>query len=456
MADVLLPPLGDTVDEARVTGWLKQIGDVVAIDEPLITVETDKVETEIPSLVAGVLIEHRATEGDTVPVGAVLGVVQAEAAASMPDDAATVEDGLVLGAAPVGPPASSPDPVDVGTTSARPAAAPSGRLAPRSDRVRSPLVRRLLVEHRLDPSRIQGSGPGGRITRADVLANAGAVVAPAAAAAAVQSSTVAQARIEPSLTTATTPAVTPAVTPAARLFPDDPHWQPFSRIRKVTGERMLLSATTIPQVTTVMKVDYDNVDRARQVHKAAFRERTGRSLTYLPFVSLAVVNALAEFPLVNATVKGDGLIVHPPVHLGIAVDLDFRGLVVPVVRNAQELRLEALAARVGDLAERARDKKLGADDLSGSTFTITNPGGYGTLAGTPLVNPPEVAILCLEGISDEAVAVRTSDGSTSLAIHPIGHLSLSWDHRAMDGAYAAAFLAKIRSELEQRDWSALL
>jgi pyruvate dehydrogenase E2 component (dihydrolipoamide acetyltransferase) len=426
MVEVHLPPLGDTVEEARITSWLKQVGDSVELDEPLLLVETDKVETEIPSPVAGVLTAQLVSDGDTVDIGTLVGTVASA------DEPATP--------APEAPAARSSvdDPASV-------AAAPApgrgtGALAPRDDRVRTPIVRRLLVEHRLDPATIAGSGHGGRITRQDVVlaATARASASPAAVAVKVME-----------------PAAAPTPT-TPTSFPDDPHWQPFSRIRKVTGQRMLLSATTIPQVTTVVRVDYENVYLTRRTHGPAYKERTGQSLTYLPFVALAVVNAIADFPLVNASVKGDGLLVHPAIHLGVAVDLDFQGLVVPVVRDAQDLRLEALASRVGDVARRARAKTLGSDDLSGSTFTITNPGGFGTFAGTPLVNPPEVAILCLEGIAEEPVVVHMSDGTPSIGIHHVGHLSLSWDHRALDGAYAAAFLAKIRSELEQRAWGSLL
>ena len=440
MADVHLPPLGDTIDEARVTTWLKQVGDTVAFDEPLVSVETDKVETEIPSPLAGVLSAQLVRESETVQIGTVLAVVVGdEEAAPEPELAPPVFEhgGADAPTSFVG----VEDTADAVTTAPMPSRGGVATLAPRDNRVRTPLVRRLLVEHGIDPAAITGSGHGGRITRDDVLGAAARRAEPA---------------VTPVPTQVPVPAAAPTA-PAADPDPvDDPHWQPFGRIRKVTGQRMLLSAQTIPQVTTVMRVSYENVYRARQQYGAAFRDRTGQSLTYLPFVSMAVIRAIAEFPHVNASVVGDGLRVHPDVQLGIAVDLDFQGLVVPVIRGAQDLRIEALATRTADLASRARARRLGHDDLSGSTFTITNPGGYGTLAGTPLVNPPEVAILCVEGISEEPVVVTTSDGSKSIAIHHVGHLSLSWDHRAIDGAYAAAFLAKIRSELETRDWAALL
>jgi pyruvate dehydrogenase E2 component (dihydrolipoamide acetyltransferase) len=454
MVEVHLPPLGDTVEEARITSWLKQVGEVVALDEPLLLVETDKVETEIPSPLAGVLTAQLVGDGDTVDIGSVVATLGATDELASPVATPTAPQPLTAVSGNGAPTsyvvANDPSPAPSATPVEPPSAPGSGAgtLAPRDNRVRTPLVRRLVAEHQLDPATITGSGMGGRITRQDVLAAVSlrTTVAPTSAP---------LVPVPPATAVVPDPVETP-VAAAPASYPDDPHWQPFSRIRKVTGERMLLSATTIPQVTTVMKVDYENVYRARREHGPAFKKRTGQSLTYLPFVALAAVNAIAEFPLVNASVKGDGLRVHPAIHLGVAVDLDFQGLVVPVVRDAQELRLEAIAARVSDLAGRARAKRLGSDDLSGSTFTITNPGGYGTLAGTPLVNPPEVAILCLEGIAEEPVVVRMSDGTPSIGIHHVGHLSLSWDHRAIDGAYAAAFLARIRAELEQRAWGELL
>lgn len=451
MADVPLPPLGDTIDEARVTSWLKQVGDTVSFEEPLVSVETDKVETEIPSPLAGVLSAQVVQEGETVEVGAVLAVVRGDQEA-VPEPAPAVLEygGPDAPTSFIGVEDAVEIAVDANLGDSRPGT--MATLAPRDNRVRTPLVRKLLTEHRLDPAGIAGTGSGGRITRNDVLAAAAAQSKPDAAPVELPAL---KAGAAPAAVAVQTPVAAPS--PAAEPDPvDDPRWQPFSRIRKVTGQRMLLSAQTIPQVTTVMRVNYERVYRARQRHGAAFRERTGQSLTYLPFVSMAAIRAIEEFPHVNASVVGDGLRVHPEVHLGIAVDLDFQGLMVPVVRDAQDLRIEALATRTADLAARARNRRLGHDDLSGSTFTITNPGGFGTLAGTPLVNPPEVAILCVEGIAEEPVVVPTGDGGKSIAIHHVGHLSMSWDHRAMDGAYAAAFLARIRRELETRDWSAVL
>lgn len=448
MPEVHLPPLGETIDEARISVWLKAVGDHVRADEPFVSVETDKVETEIPAGVDGVVTALHAEEGDTVPVGSVLITVGDAAATSEPTSAPAAP--VTQAAAATAPPAPATPALPAGS-------AGSGRLAPRDARVRSPLVRRLLVEHGLDPATVTGTGPDGRIRRDDVLAAVGGAAPATQPAAPAAPAPVAPAPAAPAAAAPTpaAPAPTAAEVPTAD-FADDPRWERFPRIRKVTGQRMLLSATTIPQVTTVIELDYERVHQARARHGRAYKERTGHSLTYLPFVALATANAVREFPHVNATVQGDGLLVHSELHLGIAVDLDFKGLVVPVVRDAHELRLEALAQRMSSLAGDARAKRLGIDQLTGSTLTITNPGGYGTHSGTPLVNPPEVAILCVEGIKQQPVAVQTDDGSTALAFHHIGHLSLTWDHRAIDGAYAAAFLAKIRNEIETRDWDDLL
>ena len=455
MRDVHLPPLGDTVDEAQIVSWLRRVGEPVEVGEPLVVVETDKVQTDIPSPVAGVLQEQLVGDGETIAPGTVIARVASPA--DPPGNGAGAPDpGGLVGVSGTGAPTSLVGAPDLLTAAApgvparavAPAAlhaVPPARLRPRSASVRTPVVRRLLAEHGLDPHGMVGTGRDGRITRSDVLAAVGQPRAP-------ESTALARAAVD------AVAAPSPSLGgPAAQSSPSaDPRWQPFSRIRKVTAERMLLSATTIPQVTTVVRVDYERVHRARQAHGEAFRSRTGRSLTYLPFVALSVVDAITEFPLVNATVQGAGLVVHPAVHLGIAVDINFEGLMVPVVRDAQELRLETLAGRIAHVASLARSKKLGADDLAGGTFTITNPGGFGTLVGTPLINPPEVAILSVEGIAEEPVVVRGSDGAPALAFHHIGHLSLTWDHRAIDGAYAAAFLARIRGGLENRDWSQFL
>ena len=296
-------------------------------------------------------------------------------------------------------------------------------LAPRTDsRVRSPLVRRLLAQHSLDPATISGTGSEGRITRDDVLRMVSS--APEH----------------------------PMTTPPNTI---EGHWEKFSGIRAKTGERMLLSHATIPQVTTIISVDYENIARVRVARNPAFKSEFGFSLTYLPFIAYAVASALREYPKLNASVEDKGLRVHPNVDLGIAVDINHTGLMVPVVRTAQDLSITALARQMQELANGARERKLSMDQITGSTFTITNVGAYGTIAGTPIINPPEVAILCVEGISKQPVVVEMPDGDT-IGIHHMGALSLSWDHRAIDGAYAGEFLARTRTILQTTDWSHLV
>jgi len=309
----------------------------------------------------------------------------------------------------------------------------------------SPVVRRLIAENDLDPDEIAGTGYQNRITRDDVLAHldrgaAGAGPRPAA----------------PRSSTATAPAAAapPAPQPAASTASSDADQVvPFSNIRRRTAEHMVRSLETSAHVLTVIEVDFDNVDRVRLAAKDRWKEEEGFSLTYLPFVSRAVIDAIRDFPHVNASVDGNSLIVHRAVHLGFAVDLSFEGLIVPVIHDADAKRMRGLGRELADLAARARAKKLNADEISGGTFTITNPGGYGTLLTAPVINQPNVAILSTDGVKKRPVVVELSDGSDAIAIHPVGNLALSFDHRAFDGAYASAFVARVRDILENRDWS---
>ena len=310
-------------------------------------------------------------------------------------------------------------------------------------RVLSPVVRRLIAENNLDPDDIAGTGYQNRITRDDVLAHldrgaAGASPRPSPATPAPT----------PARPAATAPAgaSTAAGTTADQVLP-------FSNIRRRTAEHMVRSLDTSAHVLTVIEVDFDNVDRVRTAAKAKWKEEEGFSLTYLPFVSRAVIDAIRDFPHVNASVDGDSLVVHRAVHLGFAVDLNFEGLIVPVIHDADAKRMRSLACELADLAARARAKKLNADEISGGTFTITNPGGYGTLLTAPVINQPNVAIVSTDGVKKRPVVVELPDGSDAIAIHPVGNLALSFDHRAFDGAYASAFIARVRDILEARDWS---
>jgi len=290
------------------------------------------------------------------------------------------------------------------------------------------MVRRMVTDAGLDPASIAGTGVGGRITRGDVraaidLRGGGGAPAPP------------------------TPAAGPVVTAG-----EGDTAVPLSNIRLRTGEHMVRSKSTSPHVLTAVEVDFENVERARREVGKAWKDAEGFSLTYLPFIARAVVDALEEFPHLNASVGDGELIVHDRVNLAIAVDLDFDGLLAPVVRDAHEKRLAAIAHDIRDLADRARSKKLSADEISGGTFTLTNPGQYGTLMQFPLINQPQVAILSTDGVARKPVVVTDEEGGESIAIHSVGVLALAWDHRAFDGAYAAAFLAALREILETRDW----
>jgi 2-oxoglutarate dehydrogenase E2 component (dihydrolipoamide succinyltransferase) len=340
----------------------------------------------------------------------------------------------------------------------------------------SPVVRRLITEHDLDPADIPGTGEGGRITRSDVLAyidkrggGRPASEEPAAAAAAeappAQAPPAAPAPEAPAPPAREAPAApapaarapeapadeAPAAAPAASR-PAGDEVIPFDNIRRRTAEHMVRSKATSPHVLTAVEVDFDAVERARAEAKEEWKAKEGFSLTYLPFVARAVCDALAEFPRLNASVDGESLVVHGAVNLGIAVDLGEKGLIVPVVKAADGKRLRQIAREVRELAERARNRKLTPDDVTGGTFTITNPGPFGTLISAPVINQPQVAILSTDGVRKRPVVVETPSGD-AIAIHPVGVLAMSWDHRANDGAYTAAFLNRLREIIETRDWA---
>ena len=396
MADVLLPQLGEAITEGTITRWFKQVGDTVRLDEPLYEVSTDKVDAEVPSPLEGVLLEIVANEGAVVEVGALLARMDA-------GDGAGSDAGTAEAAAEVAPPpaaASSREPAVA--VPAPPPAQPTG-----ATRLLSPVVRRLLADHGLDPARVTGTGLGGRITRADV----------------------------------------------ERFLRENPDVaEPFNPIRRRTGSHMVASKSTSPHVLTAMEVDYEGVETVRQAHRAAWREAEGSSLTYLPFIVRAVVEAIADYPRINASVGDDELIVHGDVNLAVAVDLDFQGLVAPVLRRVDSLSLTDIARGIVDMAGRARSRRLVPDDLAGGTFTVTNPGQYGTMFQFPIINQPQVAILSTDGVSRKPVVVVDEGGEESIAIHSVGVLALAWDHRAFDGAYAAAFLGRVRQVIETRDW----
>ncbi len=487
MADVTLPQLGETVTEGTITQWFKSVGDSVAADEPLFEVSTDKVDTEVPSPIAGVLTEIRAQEGETVDVGTVIAVIGdsdgAEASAPEPETPAPAAEQAPAEPAPAPAPAAeapaAPPPAEPAPAAAAPPPppapaaapatspeqpAPAAATAPAGDnRLLSPVVRRLINDNGLDPDQITGTGPGGRITRDDVLdhldAGGGSQPAPAPAAAPAASPAPAAAPAAPAQAPATqAPATQAPAAAAARPAPSVTAGErdsavKLSKIRKLTGEHMVMSKATSPHAFSVVEVDYANVDVARSRVKADWKAHHGFSLTYLPFISRAVIDALAEFPHLNASVSGDELIVHDYVDLGIAVDLDYEGLLAPVIRDADTKRLAALAGEISDLANRARSRKLTPDEISGGTFTLSNNGSAGSVLTMPIINQPQVAIISTDAVVRKPVVTTGSDGGEAIAIHPVGNLAMSWDHRAFDGAYAARFLARVKEILETKDWS---
>lgn len=450
MADVTLPQLGETVTEGTITRWFKKVGDSVKADEPLFEVSTDKVDTEVPSPIAGTLVEIRVPEGETVPVGAVIAVVSesASGSSSAPPAAPAPAPVAAPAPAPVAAPAPAPAPAPVVAPAPAPAPAPVAAPAPvpapaaatQSDsRLLSPVVRRLVAEHSLDVDLIKGTGLGGRITREDVLDHIDSLASRAPAPVQVPS---APAVAQP---LATVPA--PVVRSGER---DDV--VPLSKIRQMTGAHMVMSKSVSPHAFSVVEVDYVNVDNTRRRVKADFAASEGFSLTYLPFIARAVIDAFEEFPHMNASISGSDLVVHRYVDLGIAVDLEGQGLLAPVVRSAENKRLKAIAREIRDLADRAKSRKLGPGEIQGGTFTISNNGSAGSVLTMPIINQPQVAILSTDAIVRKPVVVDVPGSGESIAIHPVGHLAMSWDHRAFDGAYAAGFLVKVKSILETRDW----
>ncbi len=390
-----MPQLGETVVEGTVTAWLKQPGDAVRADEPLFEVETDKVATQIPAPASGVLASVLVGTGTTARVGARLAVIEEPGARATRPSLAVQEAPLATA------PAVAPHPL-----------LPPAPRAPGGDRLPlSPLVRRLLAERKLDPSTLHGTGKYGRITPEDVRRTACA-------------------------------APRPERTSVPTAGPDD-HTVPFSRLRRLTAAHMLRSKALSPHAVQAVEVDFLSVEAARQ----------RASLSYLPFVARSVCVALAEFPHINASVGQDGLIVHRRIHLGIAVDLGFEGLVIATVRDADRLALRPLAREIGRLAEAARKGGLAPDEAAGSTYTLSNSGSFGTFFSVPIINQPQVAILSLDGVRKRPVVLESADGDT-LAVRPVGVLAQCFDHRAFDGAYAAAFLRRLRQVLESTNWAA--
>ena len=436
--EVKMPALGESVTEGTVSSWLKAVGDTVEADEPLLEVATDKVDTEVPSPASGVLLEIRVPEDETVEVGTVLAIIGSPSA--------------VPSAAPA--PAATPEaPAPTAVPSAVPAAAPSAPIpamaaapapaAPVSSGATgsyvTPIVRKLARDKGVDLSTVAGTGVGGRIRKQDVEAAAKAVEeARAAAAAAAQA-----------------PAPAAAAKPAAAKPEVDTtlrgSTEKMSRLRQVIAERMIDSLQTSAQLTTVVEVDVTRVAALRARAKNDFLAKNGTKLTFLPFFVQAATEALKAHPKINASIEGKNVTYHDVEHVGIAVDTP-RGLLVPVVKNAGDLNIPGLAKRINDLAARTRDNKVNPDELSGSTFTITNTGSGGALFDTPIINQPEVAILGLGAIQRQPRVIKDADGGEVIAIRSVCYLALSYDHRLVDGADAARYLMTVKKRLEEGDF----
>jgi 2-oxoglutarate dehydrogenase E2 component (dihydrolipoamide succinyltransferase) len=416
-----MPALGESVTEGTVTRWLKNVGDSVAVDEALLEVSTDKVDTEIPSPVAGTLISIDVAVDSTVPVGARLAVIGGASAVAAPAATPTPQPvaapvAPVVVAAPTPPPAA---PVAAAPVAAAPVAQPQ-------DSYITPIVRKLASELGVNLATVKPTGIGGRIRREDVEAAAKpATSAPVTSAAPSAPRT--------SSPVATSPLRGTTVT--------------MSRLRKVIAARMVESLAVSAQLTTVIEVDVTKIARLRDRAKASFEAREGVKLSFLPFFSVAVCEALKQHPVLNSSVEGDQIIYHGAEHLGIAVDTE-RGLLVPVIANAGDLNMGGVARKISDLAARTRDNKVNPDELSGGTFTITNTGSRGALFDTPIINQPQVAILGLGAIVKRPMVVRGEDGGETIAIRSMVYLALSYDHRVVDGADAARFLVTLKERLE--------
>jgi 2-oxoglutarate dehydrogenase E2 component (dihydrolipoamide succinyltransferase) len=431
---VSMPALGESVTEGTVTRWLKKVGDQITVDEPLLEVSTDKVDTEIPSPATGTVLSIDVAVDATVAVGARLASIGvssgAPAQAPAPTPAAPKPTAPVVQApvqvAPVTPPPAAPAPV-----------APITSTAPvrNDDSYVTPIVRKLAAEAGVNLATIKGTGVGGRIRKEDILA------AVPAAATAPSAQVISNAPVS-SASTSSAPKAPIAVSPLRGTSVT------MTRLRKVIADRMVESLKISAQLTTVIEVDVTKIDRLRKAAKESFESREGVKLTYLPFFAVAVCEALKQHPVLNSIVEGDQITYHSAEHLGIAVDTE-RGLLVPVVKDAGDLNMGAIARKIVDVAARTRDNKITPDELGGGTFTITNTGSRGALFDTPIINQPQVAILGLGAVVKRPMVVKGADGGETIAIRSMVYLALSYDHRVVDGADAARFLVTLKERLEE-------
>lgn len=435
--EIVMPQMGESITEGTVSKWLKTVGDKIDKDEALLEISTDKVDAEVPSPAAGTLLSINVQEGETVEVGAVLALVGAEggavAPAPKPETPATVAEAPK--AEPVAPPVQ-----------AKAAAASSGSSNGNAtlDELRrtksSPLVRNIAKEHGIDITRIPGSGISGRVTKDDIMSflETGAALRP-------QDLLVKGA---PAMPTASMPAKVSTFTPPSTAATMDDRVEKMSVMRKKIAEHMTFSKQTSAHVTSVYEIDMTNVAKFRTANQADFQAKFGTKLTFMPFIFQAVTAAIREHRIVNSQIDGENIVYKGDINLGMAVALDW-GLLVPVIKNAQTLSLSEFAVKANDLADRARTKKLSPDEVQGGTFTITNPGVFGGLFGTPIINQPQVAILCVGTIEKRAKVMTSPEGDDYIAIRQMAYFALTYDHRIVDGADAEKFLAYLKEYLEK-------
>lgn len=437
--EVVMPQMGESITEGTVSKWLKAVGDTIEKDEPLLEISTDKVDAEVPSPAAGKLLSITVQEGETVEVGSVLALVGAEGASSVPTPKSQVQSTQELESIVEPAKGQTPGqqlPVAVSAT------ANGGNGSVSVDELRrtksSPLVRNIAKEHGIDISRIPGSGLSGRVTKKDILSfiETGAALRP--------EDLLKKGASAPSFTTQ--PARSDYSAPPVVTAVGD-RVEKMSVMRKKIAEHMTFSKQTSAHVTSVYEIDMTNVAKFREENKREFQARYGTKLTYMPFIFQAVTNAIRKYPVVNAQVDGESIIYKGDINLGMAVALDW-GLIVPVIRKADTLSLSGLALTANDLADRARVKKLNPDEVTGGTFTITNPGVFGGLYGTPIINQPQVAILCVGTIEKRPKVFTSPEGDDYIAIRQMAYFALTYDHRIVDGADGEKFLSFMKEYLE--------
>jgi pyruvate dehydrogenase E2 component (dihydrolipoamide acetyltransferase) len=462
--DVVMPQMGVSVSEGTITKWSKQVGDQIAADETLLEISTDKVDTEVPSPATGVVTEILVQEGETVEVGTVLARIGDEGSAAAPaPEAPAPEAAPPAPEAPVAPTQPAADAAEASASEGSTPAAEPEQLeqtaAPAGDNGRSfvsPVVARMAAEHGIDPAQVPGTGNGGRVTKKDIQAfiEAGGQ----AAAPAQPAPPVAPAAPAPAAAPAATPppaAAVPSPEPAAPSTAPGESFEPLSAMRRGIAEHMRRSLDTSAHVTSAIEVDMSKVSAIRAKLKKEYQQSYGVNPTYLIFVARAAADTLREYPWINGELRGEQIVTRSYVNLGFAVELqDGKGLIVPVVKNAETLNLLGLAKAVTDIAQRARDKKLLPDEVQGGTFTITNPGGYGTFHGTPVISQPQAAILGTYAVVKRPWVIQDDMGEDVIAIRPIMNLTLTYDHRLVDGALAGRFLRDLRHKLETWDEAA--